>query len=95
MAVTVTSIEVVETKIIQADFRLTNFRLIWFRVDEFPPDLVQGCAKRLHVIVVRTDCSFSVTRWICSLVGILGMACLIDYWISEPEKKEMHDKHQA
>ena len=39
--------------------------------------------------------TFSVTRWVCSLVGIIVMAYLIDRWVPEQEKKEIYDKHQA
>ncbi len=38
--------------------------------------------------------TFSVTRWVCSLVGIVVMACLIDYWVPEQEKQEIYNKHQ-
>ena len=38
--------------------------------------------------------TFSVTRWVCSLVGLGVMACLIDYWVPEQEKQEIYNKHQ-
>ena len=38
--------------------------------------------------------TFSVTRWICSLVGIIVMAYLIDRWVPEQEKQEIYNKHQ-
>ena len=38
--------------------------------------------------------TFSVTRWVCSLAGIVVMACLIDYWVPEQEKQEIYNKHQ-
>ena len=39
--------------------------------------------------------NFSVTRWVCSLVGILVMAWLMDHWVSETEKQEIYSKHQV
>ena len=110
-------------------------------VDEFPPDWVQGCAKRLHAILIRIGygplygafpvaavmmkkgaspynvmlflgawstlkipmflfetqylgLTFSVPRWISSLVGIVVMAFLIDRWVPEKEKQEIYNKHQ-
>ena len=39
--------------------------------------------------------TFSVTRWVCSLVGIIVMAFLIDRWVPEREKQEIFNKHQA
>ena len=38
--------------------------------------------------------TFSVTRWVCSLVGIVAMAFLIDRWVPEKEKQEIYNKHQ-
>ena len=38
--------------------------------------------------------TFSLTRWVCSLVGIIGMAWLIDRWVPEQEKQEIYNKHQ-
>lgn len=38
--------------------------------------------------------TFSVTRWVCSLVGIVVMAFLIDRWVPEREKQEIYNKHQ-
>jgi len=39
--------------------------------------------------------AFSVTRWICSLVGIVLMAVLIDRWVSAEEKQMIYDKHRV
>ena len=38
--------------------------------------------------------TFSMTRWVCSLVGIIGMAYLIDRWVPETEKQEIYNKYQ-
>ena len=38
--------------------------------------------------------TFSVTRWVCSLVGIIVMAYLIDRLVPEQEKQEIYNKHQ-
>lgn len=39
--------------------------------------------------------SFSVTRWICSFIGITLIAFLLDKLQSTPEKKEIYAKHQV
>jgi len=36
---------------------------------------------------------FSVTRWICSLVGIILIAFAVDRLLSDAEKREIYAKH--
>jgi uncharacterized membrane protein YraQ (UPF0718 family) len=38
--------------------------------------------------------SFSATRWICSLIGIIAIACVTDRMHSEAEKQAIYLKHQ-
>lgn len=37
---------------------------------------------------------FSITRWICSLTGILLIALVMDKALSDSEKRAMYEKHQ-
>ena len=38
--------------------------------------------------------SFAITRWLVSLVGIIGMALIISRLMSEPEKQEIYARHR-
>lgn len=38
---------------------------------------------------------FSVTRWICSLTGIVMIALILDRMHSDTEKQEIYAKHQS
>ena len=38
--------------------------------------------------------AFSATRWICSLIGILSIAYVVDRMHSEEEKQEIYAKHR-
>ena len=39
--------------------------------------------------------SFAVTRWICSLAGIIAIAFLLDRFTPAYEKEDMYDKHRS
>jgi uncharacterized membrane protein YraQ (UPF0718 family) len=51
---------------------------------------------KLPMFLFETQCLgllFSVTRWICSLVGIVLIAFAVDRLLSDAEKREIYAKH--